>query len=119
GGRARENAEQLLDGARIRAAGTIEVVGAGQNLEAGFVRDGELAQELAIETVQVVDGVEQRVFRPHTEEQRGFTQAGFQVDDDRRPPAQPRDLHAAVDGNRRRAGAALRAEKHQRPRVRL
>src|SRR6185503_3989219 len=40
-------------------------------------------------------------------------------DDHRRALAQARDLDAAVDGDRRRAGAALGAEEHQRRRRRL
>ena len=74
----------------------------------------ELAQELAIEPVQVVDRVEQAVARPHPQKQRDLAQPRLQVDDHRRLLAEPRQLHAAVHRQGRRAGAALGAEEHQR-----
>ncbi len=57
----REQAQQLFDRAAVGGAGTIEVVRAGQNLEARLVLDDQLAQELAVEPVQVVDRVEQKL----------------------------------------------------------
>ncbi len=78
--------------------------------------DDQLAQELAIEPVQVVDRVEQRVARPDAEKQRDLAEARLQVDDDRRPLAEARQLDAAVHRHRRRAGAALGAEEHERRR---
>ena len=74
----------------------------------------QLAQELAVEPVQVVDRVEQAVARPDAEKQRDFAEPRLQVDDDRRPLAEPRQLDAAVHRDRRRAGAALGAEEHER-----
>ena len=74
--------------------------------------DDQLLQELPVEPVQVVDRVEQREARADAEEQRDLAEARLQVDDDRRPLAQPRELDAAVHRDRRRAGAALGAEEH-------
>ena len=56
--------------AAVGRARPVELVGTGENLEARLVLDDELAQELAIEPVQVVDRVEQRVAAAHAEKQR-------------------------------------------------
>ena len=89
--------------ADVRGARALELIGAGQDVEPGLVLDDQLAQELAVEAVEVVDGVEQRVAAAHAEEQRDLAEAGLQVDDDRRPLAQPRELDAAVHRQRRRS----------------
>ena len=97
-------------------AGPVELLGAGEDVEPGLVLDHQLLQELPVEPVQVVDRVEQRVARPHAEEQRDFAEARLEIDDDRRPLAQARELDGAVHRHRRRAGAALGAEEHERRR---
>ena len=89
-----------------------------EDLEARLVLHHELAQELAIQPVQVVDRVEQAVARPHAEKQRDLAEPGLQIDDHGRSLAEPRQLDAAVHGDRRRARAALGAEEHQRRRRR-
>ena len=93
------------------------MIGAGQDLETGLVLHHQLVQELAVEPVQVVDGVEQAVAAAHAEEERDLAEARLQVDDDRRPLAQARQLDGAVHRQRRRARAALGAEEHQRRRL--
>ena len=105
-------------GAAVGGARPVELIGAGEDLEARLVLHHQLAQELAIEAVQVVDRVEQAVAGPHAEEQRDLAEPGLQIDDDRRSLAQARELDAAVHRHRRRAGAALGAEEHQRRRRR-
>ncbi len=98
---------------RIRSARPVEVVGSGEDLEARLVLHHELAQELAIEPVQVVDRVDDAVARPHAEEQRDLAQPGLEVDDDGRSLGDARQLDAAVHGDGRGAGAALGAEEHE------
>ena len=100
------------------APGPIELIGAGENLQPRLVLRRPAPQELAVEPVQVVDRVEQAVARPDAEKQRDLAEARLQIDDDRRPLAQTRELDAAVHRDRRRAGAALGAEEHQRRRRR-
>ena len=67
------------------APGTIEVIRSGKNLEPGLVLDDELLQELAIEPVQVVDGVEHAVAGPDTQEERDLAKARLEIEDDRAP----------------------------------
>src|SRR6185295_13477321 len=67
---ARQQPEELLDGPAVGGAGPIELIGAGQDLQAGLVLHDELLEELAIEPVEIVDGVEQAVTGPHAEEER-------------------------------------------------
>ena len=74
----------------------------------------ELAQELLIDPVEVVERVDQREARTHAEKQRDLADELMQVDDQRRPLRQPRDVDRAVDRQRRRARAALGAEERQR-----
>ena len=69
--------------AAVGRARTVEVIRAGENLEARLVLDDELLQELAIEPVQVVDRVEHAVARPDAEKQRDLAEARLQVDDHR------------------------------------
>ena len=69
---------------RVGAARPVEVIGAGKDFEAGLVLHHELAQELAVEPVQVVDRVDEAVARPDAEEQRDLAEPRLQVDDDRR-----------------------------------
>jgi len=71
----------------------------------------ELPEELAVEAVQVVDAVEQRVARPDAEEQRHLAEPRLQIDDPRRFLAQARKLDAAIYSDGRRAGAAFCAEE--------
>src|SRR5581483_9525342 len=94
----------------------IELIGPGQHLEPRLVRRHELLEELAIEAVQVVDGVDDREARADAERERDLAEPRLQIDDDRRPFAEARELDGAVDGDRRRAGAAFRAEEDERGR---
>ena len=107
------SAEQLLDRAAVGGARPIELIRAGEDVETGLVLDDQLAQELAIEPVQVVDRVEQAVARPHAEEQRDLAEARLQIDDDRRALAEPRQLDAAVD--RRRSSCRRRPWRRRTP----
>ena len=90
----------------------------GENVDARLVLGHQLAQELAIEPMQIVDGIEQREARADAEKERHLAEPVLQVDDHRRALAQARELDAAIDRQRRRAGAALGAEEHQRRRRR-
>ena len=56
---AAEKAEQLFEPAAVVAAGTIEEIRAGQDLEPRLVLHDELAHELAVEPMQVVERVDQ------------------------------------------------------------
>ena len=76
--------------------------------------DDELAQELLVHAVQVVEGVDQREARTHAEKQRDLADELMQVDDQRRPLRQTRDVDGGVDGERRRARAAFGSEERQR-----
>ena len=75
-----------------------------------MLRD-QLLEEVLVEAVQALDRVEHREARPDAEEQRHLAEAGLEIDDDRRPAREPRDLDGAVDRDSRRAGAALGAEE--------
>ena len=78
----------------------------------------QLAQELAIEPMQVVDRVQDAEARANAEEQRYLAETGLEVDDHRRSFAQPRQLDAAIHRERGRARATFRAEEHERGRRR-
>jgi hypothetical protein len=112
----RQQPQQLFDRAAVGGARTVEMIRAGQNLQAGFVLHHQLAQKLAIEPMQVVDRIDDAEALADAEKQRHFAETGLQVDDHRGPLAQARQLHAAVHRQRGRAGAALGAEEHQRGR---
>ena len=90
------------------------MVGASEDVETGLVLDHELLEELVVEPVQVVERVEQAVAAAHAEEERHLAEAGLQIDDHGGPLAQARELHGTVHGNRRRAGAPLRAHERDR-----
>ena len=77
-----------------------------------MLRD-QLAQELAIEAVEVVEGIEHAVSRPHAQEQTDFAKTWLQVDHHGGSLGEARHLDAAVDRHRRRAGAALGAEEDE------
>ena len=111
---AAQHAEQLLDGARVRCRRTVGLLGPGQNLELGLVLRDQLPQKVAIEPVQIVDGVEHREAWAHAEEQRHLTEARLQVENQRRALRQAADLHRRVHRHRRGPGPALRAEEHER-----
>ena len=57
----RQEAKHLFDGARLRTGWTVEMIGAGENLETGLVLDDQLLEKPAVETVKVVDRVEQAI----------------------------------------------------------
>ena len=98
----------------VLRARPIDLIAARQNVEAGLVLDDELAQELLVHPVQVVEGVDQRESRPDAEKQRDLADELMQIDDERRPLRQTRDVDGAVDRERRRAGAAFGAEEGER-----
>ena len=75
---------------RYQPDGTIELVGSGENLEPRLVLHDELAKELAIQPVHVVDGVEQAVALTDAEEERDFSEARLEIDDHRRLLAEAR-----------------------------
>ena len=109
-----QQAEHLFERRAVARAGPIEQIGAGQHLQPRLVLDHELAQEVAVETVQVVERVEQRVAAAHAEEERHLAETRLEIDDDRGPLAEARDLDGRVHRHRRGAGAALGAEEHHR-----
>ena len=113
---AREQPQQFFDRAAVRGAGPIELIRPGENLQPRLVLHDQFPQELPVEPVEVVDPVEQRIARADAEKQRDFSQPGLQIDDDGGFLAEARQLDAAVHGDGCRAGAALRAEEHQRRR---
>ncbi len=113
-----EQPEDLLERGAVARPGPIEEIRAGQHLQPRLVLHHQLAQEVAIETMQVVERVEQRVAAAHAEEQRHFAQPGLEVHDHRRPLAEPRNLDRGVHRHRRGAGATLGAEEHHRRRLR-
>ena len=53
-----EQPQQLLDGAAVCRPGAIEVLGPRQDFKPRFVLHRQLAQEVAIEPMEVVDGVD-------------------------------------------------------------
>ena len=108
--------EDLFERRAVRRVRPIEVVGPGQDLEAGLVLGDQLAQELRVEAVHVVEGVDQRVAAADTQEQPDFAETGLEVDDQRALVGQARELDGAVHGDGRRAGAAFRTEEHERRR---
>ncbi len=112
--RLREHSEQLLDGARVLRVRPVELFGAGENVEPGLVPRHQLAQELAVQAVQVLDGVEHGEARADAEEQRHLAETRLEVDDRRRLLGDPRQLHGAVDRDGRRPGASLGAEEDVR-----
>ena len=109
-----EHLQQLLDRRRVVRPRAIDLIAAGQDVEAGLVLDDELAQEFLIEPVKVVDGVDQRESRPDAEKQRDLAKELVKVDHQRRPLREPGDLYRGVHGERGRADAALGAEKRER-----
>ena len=76
----------------------------------------QLAQELGVEPVHVVERVDERVAAADAEEESDFAETGLEVDDHRPLAGQARQLDGAVHGDRRRAGATFRAEEHERRR---
>ncbi len=109
-----EQPEELFDGDYVSGTRAVEMIGAGQDVEPGFVLDNQLLEEFPIEPVKVVDRVEDAVARPDAQEQRHFAEARFQIDDHRRLLAQARQLDAAVHRDGRRARAALGAKEDER-----
>ena len=109
-----EQPEHFFETRNVLGARTLEVIRARHDVETGLVLDDQLAQELAVEPMEVVHRVEQREAAAHAEEQRHLAEAGIQVDDDGRALAETRQLDGAIHGKRRRSGAALRPEEHQR-----
>ena len=107
----REQPEDFLERGGVGRAGTVEQLGSREDLEPGLVLDHQLAQELGVEAVQVVDRVEQRVAAPNPEKERHLSQSRLQVDDDRRAPREARHFHRAVDRERRGARATLRRRR--------
>jgi hypothetical protein len=79
----------------------------------------EFLQKILVEAVQVFNRVEHGEARAHAEKQRDFAKTGFHVDDNRRAFRQAGELHTAVHGYGRRAGAALRAKECVRDTRRL
>ena len=114
-----EQPEQFLDSGRVAAARAIEEIRPGQNLHSRLVLHDELAHELAIEPMHVVQRVEQRVAAAHAKEQRDLAQALLQIDDERRPLFEAGDVNTEVDGDGGGAGATLGAEEHDRLRILL
>src|SRR4029079_7426173 len=55
-----EHAEQLLDGAGVLPTGPLELLGAGHDFQARLVLRAELVQEVLVEPVQVLEGIEHR-----------------------------------------------------------
>ena len=78
----------------------------------------ELAQELGVDAVQVVERVDEREARPHAEKERDLADELMQIDDERRLLRDARDLDRGVHGDGRRARAALDAEERQHAAVR-
>ena len=78
----------------------------------GLVPRHQLAQEVPIEAMQVLDRVEHGESRTHAEKQRDLSEARLEIDDRGRPLRQPRHFDGAVHRDGRRARAALRAEEH-------
>ena len=76
--------------------------------------DDQLAQEFLVGAVQIVDGVDQRVAWPHAKKERHLADELMQIDDQRGPLGDAGNFDRAVHGQRRRARAALRAEKRER-----
>ena len=107
----RQEAKHLFDGARLRTGWTVEMIGAGENLETGLVLDDQLLEKPAVETVKVVDRVEQAISAPYAKEKRDLAESGFQIDNHRGALAQARQLHGAIHRNGRRAGTALAPTK--------
>ncbi len=107
-----EHAEELFDRAGVLRIRPIELLGPGQDVETRLVLRHELLEELLVELVQALDRVEHGEARPDAEEQRDLAEARLQIEDDRRPLRQPRELDGAVHRNGRRAGAAFGAKKH-------
>src|SRR5262245_13498579 len=65
----RQQPHQLFERAGVGRARPIEVIRSRKDLQAGLVLHDELAQELVIEAMQVVDGVENAEPRPDAEKQ--------------------------------------------------
>ena len=82
---AAEHSNHLLDGAAVTRSRTLEIGRSGQQLEARLVLDDEIAQELRVEPMHVVERIEQRVAAAQPEKQRHFAETGLEVDDQRRP----------------------------------
>ena len=112
---AAEHAQQLLDRAGVLRVRPVELLASRRGCRGRTCASTTSSrEEVLVEAVQVLDRVEHREARPHAEEQRHFAEARLQVDDDRRPLRQPRQLDRAVHRDRRRAGAALGAEEDVR-----
>ena len=100
-------------GAAACGPGPVELIGSGQDLEARLVLHHELLQELAIEAVEVVDGVQQAIAGPHAEEERDLAEPGLQIDDHRRFLAQTSQFDSAVHRQGRSAGTTLCTKEHE------
>src|SRR5918993_1518463 len=109
-----EHAEQLLDGTGVGRGRTIGLLGPGQNLEFGFVLGDELPEEVAVQPMQIVDGVEDREPRAHAQEQRDLAETGLQVEDEGRALRLPAQLHGRVHRYRRGPCTALGAKVDER-----
>src|SRR4030095_12341064 len=103
---AAKKAEELFESRRVVAARTIEEIRSSQDLDPGLVLHHELAHELAVQPMHVVQRGEQRVTAAEYEEQRCLAEALLQIDDQRRALSEACDVDAEVDGNRRRTRAA-------------
>ncbi len=75
---AAEHAQQLLDRAGVLRVRPIELLRAGEDVEAGLVLRHQLLQEVLVEAVQALDRVEHGEARPHAEEQRHLAEARLQ-----------------------------------------
>ncbi len=103
--------KQLLDGRRVVRTGAIDLIPTRQDVQAGFMLHHQLAQELLVDSVEVVERVDQGESRPDAKKQRYLAQELMQINDERRPLGQARDLDGAVDGQGGRARSTLRAKK--------
>ena len=112
-----EQTEELFESSAVVAARTIEEVGAGQDLEPGLVLHDELAHELAVEPVEVVQRIDHRVASAYAEEQRDLAEPLLQINDERRSFPEASHVDTEVDRDGGRSSAALGAEEHDRLRL--
>ena len=105
--------QQLFDRRGVVRARPVDLIAARQNVEARLVAHHQLAHELLVHAVQVVESVDERETRTNAEKQRHLADELMKVDDQRRPLRQPGDVDGAVDGERRRARSALRRRRRK------
>jgi hypothetical protein len=86
----REEPKHFFDRTGVSHTGSVELLRPGQDFQPRFVFRHQLAQELSVEAVEVVDRIEHAEARPDAQEETHLAKPRLEVDNERRPLAQAR-----------------------------